>query len=60
LPPDPHPPATAINATANSPLNHFIGFMAFFPFVLEYPGGAPRAHRPLLFLTQPVGISRYL
>ena len=45
--PPPHPTAKAISATANSPLNHFLGFMAFFPFELKYPGGAPRAHRPL-------------
>lgn len=45
--PAPHPAAKPISSSANIPHNHFLGFMSFFPFLLEYPGGAPSAHRPL-------------
>src|SRR5580658_11368712 len=58
--PAPHPTAKAIGASANSPLNHFLAFMAFFPFLLKYPGGAPCAHRPLFHQTRRAEFSRFL
>jgi hypothetical protein len=45
--PAPHPAAKIISGSTINPLNHFLEFIAFCPFLLEYPGGAPSTHRPL-------------
>src|SRR5690348_17772642 len=58
--PAPHPAAKPVSTNATSPLNHFLGFMIFFPFPLEYPGGAACAHRPVLRLTRSAQKSRCL